>query len=51
MIDFVVNYIRAIDAHELCSKIGNCDDDDKPEPVAELGEFHSHLKRGFSLYN
>ncbi|XP_063674771.1 uncharacterized protein LOC134811674 [Bolinopsis microptera] len=36
VIDFVVNYIKSIDAHELCSKIGNCDDEDLPEPVVEL---------------
>ena len=37
VIDFVVNYVKALDAHELCSKIGNCDEEDMPELEVELG--------------
>lgn len=36
VIDGVVSYIRDIDAHELCSRIGNCGDEDKPVPDIEL---------------
>merc|ERR1719350_145061 len=36
VIDFVVNYIKAIDAHELCSMIGNCDDEDMPDMEVEM---------------
>ncbi|KAL5257049.1 hypothetical protein ACHWQZ_G012092 [Mnemiopsis leidyi] len=36
VIDFVVSYVKALDAHELCSKIGNCDEEDMPELEVEL---------------
>ena len=41
----MVNYVKAIDAHELCSKIGNCDEEDMPELVVELGKSSVEIMR------
>ena len=43
----MVNYVKAIDAHELCSKIGNCDEEDMPELEVELGKSSVEIMRHY----